>query len=151
MKRATAAPSSDVRDEFERGENKHLFKRFDLIVLYCVLYCTALYCVVLCCASHIIYTKIIFYSAPKDFWCGNSLVPLPRILWCWVSFARAFLLRRLIIFSNNTIEHKRQKVKSLASRAESENPSRAPIQLHRSNPPELKSKKAVKQKPNCFP
>jgi hypothetical protein len=25
MKRATAAPSSDVRDEFERGENKHLF------------------------------------------------------------------------------------------------------------------------------
>ena len=28
---------------------------------------------------------------------GDSFVPLPRILWCWVSFAHAFLLGRLII------------------------------------------------------
>ena len=28
---------------------------------------------------------------------GDSFILLPRILWCWVSFARAFLLGRLVL------------------------------------------------------
>ena len=31
---------------------------------------------------------------------GDSFVLLPRILWCWVSFARTFLLGRLVYSSN---------------------------------------------------
>ena len=34
---------------------------------------------------------------------GDSFVLLPRILWCWVSFARAFLLGRLVNYRNRGV------------------------------------------------
>ena len=33
---------------------------------------------------------------------GDSFVLFPRILWCWVSFARAFLLGRLVSCNCNS-------------------------------------------------
>ena len=35
---------------------------------------------------------------------GDSFVLLPRILWCWVSFARAFLLGRLVLYPSRSYQ-----------------------------------------------
>ena len=52
-------------------------------------------------------TKISLHS---DLLGSFSFVLLPRILWCWMSFARAFLLGRLILRTNTDQEGQRIKV-----------------------------------------
>ena len=49
---------------------------------------------------------------------GDSFVPLSRVLWCWcwVSFARAFLLGRLVIISSLIILLERARHASRALR-----------------------------------
>ena len=57
----------------------------------------------ICCGTY----GSVLVAPRRGYWgnWGDSFVLLPRILWCWVSFAQAFLLGRLVYFTATSNTH----------------------------------------------